>query len=303
MIEISEVTKIYKSGNNGVIKAVDNVNLKIEEGSIICLLGPNGAGKSTLIKMILGVMIPTSGKITIYGKDAYLSRKALIKHIGIVFGQRSQLWWDLPAMDTYCLLCKIYEMDKTEFEIWLDDIINLLDAKEIVNKPVRFLSLGQRMRCEIIAALCFKPKIIILDEPTIGLDITVKEKIREFLVYLNKKTNVTILLTTHDLEDIEAVCSRVVVFNHGKILYDDTARKIKGKNNNKNCKIIFTPQKDLGSLPYSAEIVAMNNKQVINIAGEISEIMRAIEWCGQNGDIEDMIITKPKIEDIIKKYY
>ena len=142
--------------------------------------------------------------------------------IGIVFGQRSQLWWDLPAMDTFSLLRRVYRVDKDEFDMWLDEIINEMDAREILTKPGSLLSLGQRMRCEIISALCFKPRIIVLDEPTIGLDISVKEKIRNFLVYLNRKKNVTILLTTHDLTDVDAICDRVIVLNHGKVLYDDT---------------------------------------------------------------------------------
>ena len=163
MIKINGLTKIYNNNTKKAVTAIDSLNLEIKDGSIVGLLGPNGAGKSTLIKMILGVMYPTKGFVTVDGKNTFNHRKQLMNDIGIVFGQRSQLWWDLPAMDTFRLLRRVYRMDRDEFDMWLDEIIDEMDAREIVNKPVRLLSLGQRMRCEIIAALCFKPRIIVLD--------------------------------------------------------------------------------------------------------------------------------------------
>lgn len=304
MIKIDGLTKIYNNNTKKALTAVDNLNLEIKDGSIVGLLGPNGAGKSTLIKMILGVMYPTKGFVTIDGKNTFNHRKQLMNDIGIVFGQRSQLWWDLPAMDTFSLLRRVYGVDKDEFDMWLDEIINEMDACEIVNKPVRLLSLGQRMRCEIIAALCFKPRIIVLDEPTIGLDISVKEKIRNFLVYLNRKKNVTILLTTHDLTDVDAICDRVIVLNHGKVLYDDTSSEINEKNSGKNCEIVYAPHgREKGDFPFEAETVDISSKKIITFKGDTSDVMKAIIWCSQHGDIEDVNITKPKIEDIVKNFY
>lgn len=304
MIKISGLTKIYNYNTKKAVTAIENLNLEIMDGSIVGLLGPNGAGKSTLIKMILGVMYPTKGFVTVNGKNAFDYRKQLMKDIGIVFGQRGQLWWDLPAMDTYRLLRRIYGVDREEFDIWLDEIIDEMDAREIVNKPVRLLSLGQRMRCEIIAALCFKPRIIVLDEPTIGLDISVKEKIRNFLVYLNREKNVTILLTTHDLADVDAICDRIIVLNYGKVLYDASSREIKEKNSGKNCEIVYTPRDvEKGDFPLEVETVEINSKKIITFKGDTSDIMKAISWCSQHGDIEDVNITKPKIEDIVKSFY
>lgn len=304
MIKINGLTKIYNSNTKKAVTAIDSLDLEIKDGSIVGLLGPNGAGKSTLIKMILGVMYPTEGFVTVDGKNTFDNRKQLMKDIGIVFGQRSQLWWDLPAMDTFRLLRRVYGVDKDEFDVWLDEIIDKMDAREIVDKPVRLLSLGQRMRCEIIAALCFKPRIIVLDEPTIGLDISVKEKIRNFLVYLNREKNVTILLTTHDLTDVDAICDRIIVLNHGKVLYDDTSRKINEKNSGKNCEIVYTPRGgEKGGFPFEAETVEINSKKIITFKGDTSDVMKAISWCSQHGDIEDVNITKPKIEDIVKNFY
>lgn len=284
--------------------AVDHISLIIEKGSIVGLLGPNGAGKSTLIKMILGVLYPTSGEVEICGMNSYKHRTKLMKSIGIVFGQRSQLWWDLPSMDSFELIRKMYDVSKEKFHATVNEMVELLEAQEIVKTPVRYLSLGQRMKCEIIAALCFQPDIIILDEPTIGLDIAAKESIRQFLKQVNQERKVTILLATHDLADVEAICNRVIVVNQGKVLFDDTDEKIREKQSEKRqAEIIFMPYQDDIELPGECIRSEIGGKQIIKLVGSSQQITEVVNWCFRNGRVEDVNITRQSIEKVIMDLY
>lgn len=306
MIELKDITKVYKARGKekSPVHAVDHVSLEIEDGSIVGLLGPNGAGKSTMIKMILGVLYPTEGAALINGMNSYQYRKKLMRDIGTVFGQRSQLWWDLPAADTFELFRKMYGVEKEVFERTLTELVDMLGVGKIVQTPVRFLSLGQRMKCEIIAALCFDPKIIILDEPTLGLDVVSKEAIRSFLKKINRERKVTILLATHDLADVEAICDRVIVINHGKILFDDsseTIRHMQGKK--RQAEIIFVPDGPDKKLPFECETESYDGKQTIKITGTSQIITGAVNWCFQNGGVEDVIIKKQSIEKIVMELY
>ncbi len=202
------------------LAAVDGIDLSIEEGEFVGYIGPNGAGKSTTIKMLTGILVPTSGQIIANGFRPYSDRTKYTKTIGVVFGQRTQLWWDIAVIESFKLLGRIFDVSRDDLRARIDIFTELLDLGPLLHSPVRKLSLGQRVRCDIAAALLHNPRILFLDEPTIGLDVVAKDRIREFLKDMNRKLRTTILLTTHDLSDIEQLCRRIVIIDRGKILYD-----------------------------------------------------------------------------------
>ena len=201
------------------IRAVDNVSFTVDEGELVGYIGPNGAGKSTTIKMMSGILTPDSGLVSVMGRVPWRERVRHVASIGVVFGQRSQLWWDTPVIDSFELLRDIYRVSPTDYRRRLDDLTALLDATSLLNTPVRQLSLGQRMKCEFIGALLHGPRILFLDEPTIGLDAVTKLALRDFLIDLNRREGVTMLLTTHDMDDVEALCRRVMVIGKGRLLF------------------------------------------------------------------------------------
>ena len=201
------------------IRAVDNVSFTVDEGELVGYIGPNGAGKSTTIKMMSGILTPDSGRVSVMGRVPWRERVRHVASIGVVFGQRSQLWWDTPVIDSFELLRDIYRVSPTDYRRRLDDLTALLDATSLLNTPVRQLSLGQRMKCEFIDALLHGPRILFLDEPTIGLDAVTKLALRDFLIDLNRREGVTMLLTTHDMDDVEALCRRVMVIGKGRLLF------------------------------------------------------------------------------------
>lgn len=222
------------------IKALDDISFNIKQGEIVGYIGPNGAGKSTTIKIMCGILVPTSGECIINGYIPWKDRKKYVKNIGVVFGQRSGLWWDVPPIDTFELLKDIYEIPKDEYEKKLAELTESLDLYEIKNIPTRQLSLGQRMRCEIASALLHNPQILFLDEPTIGLDAVAKLSLRRCIKKINEKTKVTIILTTHDMQDIEALTNRIILIGKGKILYDGGLKEIKQKYKNRESKEMST---------------------------------------------------------------
>ncbi len=203
-----------------LVRAVRDLSFTVEEGELVGYIGPNGAGKSTTIKMMSGILVPDSGEITIMNRVPWKEREAHVSWIGVVFGQRSQLWWDTPVLDSFELLRDIYRVPQADYRRRLDDLTALLDAGSLLRTPVRQLSLGQRMKCELIGSLLHNPRILFLDEPTIGLDAVTKLALRAFLTDLNRREGVTMLLTTHDMDDIEALCSRVMVIGKGSLLFN-----------------------------------------------------------------------------------
>jgi ABC-2 type transport system ATP-binding protein len=206
--------------NYTILPAVDGITFSVQKGEFIGYIGPNGAGKSTTIKMMTGILMPTSGGIVAGGFRPYEDRTRYTKNIGVVFGQRTQLWWDIAVVESFKLLRRIYDVSEADYRQRLDFFCELLGLSEFLHSPVRKLSLGQRMRCEMAAALLHNPPIVFLDEPTIGLDLVAKDRIRGFLKDINRQLNTTILLTTHDLSDIEELCRRVIIIDKGKLLYD-----------------------------------------------------------------------------------
>ncbi|WP_461202075.1 ABC transporter ATP-binding protein [Anoxybacillus sp. TBDG-1] len=213
--------------NYKVIRAVDDISFTVKQGEMVGYIGENGAGKSTTIKMLTGILTPTSGRVVVNGMNPHKERERFVQTIGVVFGQRSQLWWDIAVQESFRLLKKVYRVSDQDYNGHMDHVIETLDIGPLLDKPVRKLSLGQRMRCELAAALIHNPPLLFLDEPTIGLDVLVKLKIRQFLKEINEKYNTTILLTTHDMTDIEALCERVIMLDEGKIIYDGSLQRLK----------------------------------------------------------------------------
>jgi len=319
-IEVRNLTKRFKikqkrAGFIGSLKsiikpeikeiiAVNNISLKIKEGEIVGFIGPNGAGKSTTIKILTGILYPTKGEANVSDLVPWEKRVDLSYKIGSVFGQKPQLWYHLPAIDTFNLFSKIYDLDDKEYKERLNYLVNLFEIKDLINTPVRKLSLGQRMKCEIVASLLHKPKILLLDEPTIGLDIIAKQKIRELIKELNKNDGVTILLTSHDVQDIERLCKRVVIINHGKIVYDGDLEQLNKKYlKNKIVSVKFEDNFDgfelkgvkvLKSEKYSADFEIDTNK--ISIKELIDYLVRKYE-------VLDINISGTPIEEIITKIY
>ena len=229
-IETSELSKAFTSGRGRgrrTVEAVRDITFAVERGERLAYIGPNGAGKSTSIKMLTGILHPTRGDATVLGIVPWKRRRELARRIGTLFGQRSQLWFELTSLQTLRLLARIYRLDPAETRRRIDELAELLDAGELLDLPVRTLSLGQRMRCELAATVLHGPEVLFLDEPTIGLDLIAKQRFREMVVRLNEERGTTVFLTSHDVADIEHVANRVVVINHGTVIYDDAVQRMR----------------------------------------------------------------------------
>lgn len=287
-----------------IINSLEDVNFTIKEGEIVGYIGPNGAGKSTTIKIMCGILVPSSGECIVNGFVPWKDRKKYVKNIGVVFGQRSNLWWDVPPIDSFELLKDIYEIPQEEYEKKLSELKEYLNLEDILNIPTRQLSLGQRMRCEIASALLHNPKILFLDEPTIGLDAVSKLALRKCIKQINEKTKVTIILTTHDMQDIEALTERIILIGKGKILYDGSLNEIKNKyNKNRKMSIKFKYTDKKINLPNanileqteeSASIVLKHNDE--SMADILNELTNQVE-------VVDMNIEEMSTDDIIARLY
>jgi len=293
-----------------VVKAVDDLSFQVEEGEMFALIGENGAGKSTTIKMLTGILTPSDGDIRINGFVPFKQREEYVRSIGVVFGQRSQLWWDLSPLESFRLLKSVYKVDEIEGEKWLQRLIEELDITSFVSQPVRKLSLGQRMRCEIAASLIHKPRLLFLDEPTVGLDVLVKQKIREFLLTLNETENTTILLTTHDVTDIEALCKRVLVMDKGKLIFDGLLSDLKDRWGN-GTEISFQMKKRtraeelrqaLGEMP--CEIEQVNDYMLrVKVAHSEEMLPFVLSAVMSTFEVSDVKILEASTEDIVRNIY
>lgn len=286
------------------VDAVKDVSFSIEKGEIVGYIGPNGAGKSTTIKMLSGILLPTAGNISIDGFNPFEDRKKYVSKIGVVFGQRSQLAWDIPAEDSFDLLKDIYKIPLKEYQENKDNLVKLLDLSDIMKKPVRSLSLGQRMRCEICASLLHNPEILFLDEPTIGLDATSKKIVRDFILKINKEKNVTVILTTHDMLDIEALAKRIILIGKGQILYDGSLKKLKSTYGSYKLINVSTKSK-LSNVQKKGIINKEKTSNGYNFVVDSNELSVSdfINYISKKCEILDIDIDSEKIDDVILKLY
>jgi ABC-2 type transport system ATP-binding protein len=317
VIEVNNLVKTYKSYQRGnsflsalksifkrkinYIEAVKGISFEIEPGELVGFIGPNGAGKSTTIKMLTGVLHPTAGEVDIMGYTPWLDRKEYVGNIGAVFGQKSQLIWDIPPVDAFYMNKAIYDIPTKEFEETKDKLVELLEVEDLIKKPTRQLSLGQRMKCEFIMAMLHRPDIVFLDEPTIGLDVIAKETIRDFIKEMNRK-GVTFILTTHDLDEIEELADRIILINNGKILFDDTTAELKRHLGDKKY-IRLKTDKEIGklSLPgieYREEI--SDSEFELELDNSELEVKEFIDIVNQKAGIQDINIQELPIERVIK---
>ncbi len=304
MISVQNVKKYYKVAKRDkglwqtigslfhrkyeIRKAVDDISFTIEKGEIVGFIGPNGAGKSTTIKMLSGILYPDNGEIEVKGYIPYKQRKQYVKNIGVVFGQKTQLNWDLPLIESFELMKYIYKIPQKMYEENLQKFIKLLDMEEFINQPVRQLSLGQRMRGDIVAALLHSPDIVFFDEPTIGLDVVAKEKIREFIKIMNQTEKTTIIFTTHDMQDIEKVCNRLIIIDSGKKVFDGGIEEIKAK---------YAHSKTIEML------LADGTKKLHTFDANTYAMNEVVEELFAQYDIKDISICEPEIDAIIRDIY
>ncbi|WP_306293514.1 ATP-binding cassette domain-containing protein [Paenibacillus sp. 32352] len=287
-----------------VVEALQDISFSIEPGEIVGYIGPNGAGKSTTIKVMSGILVPDRGTCTIKGYTPWLERVPYVKHIGVVFGQRSQLWWDVPVMDSFELLRDIYKVPLPEYKRTLSLLIDSLDLGDIIYTPVRQLSLGQRMRCEIAASLLHNPSILFLDEPTIGLDAVSKIAVRHFIKTINKEKGVTVILTTHDMNDIEALADRILLIGKGTLLYDGSVQGLRGRFGTKRT---ITAEYRESSTPFQipgATVLSWTpDRAVLSVDTEQIIISDALTRLSSQVELLDVTIDTQPIEDIIVQMY
>lgn len=293
------------------LRAVDNVSFEIGRGEMLGYIGPNGAGKSTTIKILSGILFPTSGEVTVDGRVPWKDREAHVQRIGAVFGQRSQLWWDLAAGESLRLLGKIYGVPEPEVEKRIKAFDQLLELGAFLKSPVRKLSLGQKMRCELAAALLHEPPVLFLDEPTIGLDVVAKQAIRGFLRKINKERQVTMILTTHDLQEIEELCERVLIIDHGKMVFDGPLAKLRAEAaDTVELRFLLAHPLDANWRPDGLARPGVawkpdGHKLVVTLASSApprAEVIRAVlERFGP--DVRDIAIEEPEIEAVVQRIY
>ncbi len=291
-----------------ILKAVKGISFSINEGELVGYIGENGAGKSTTIKMLTGLLTPTSGKVIVNGIVPNEKRIQNNKNIGAVFGQKTQLWWDLPVIESFDLIKKMYRIPEDEYKENLKKFTEILELDDLLDKQVKNLSLGQKMRCEIAATFLHNPKVVYLDEPTIGLDVLVKEKIRKFIKDINKEKKATVILTTHDLKDIEDVCNRIILLDKGEIIYDGDKQKFKDSYGKYvtaeiSVKDKLKDFKDIENINNFEIIDETENKVKIKFNHEETTIMKVIDEMSNNCKIEDIHMKEEELEDILKEIY
>jgi ABC-2 type transport system ATP-binding protein len=287
------------------VEAVQGISFEMEEGELLGFIGPNGAGKSTTIKILTGILYPTSGEASVLGFVPWRERQKLAFHIGSVFGQRPQLWYHLPAVDTFYLFGKIYEMDDGELRRRIDFLAEAFEIQHLLETPVRKLSLGQRMRCEVAASLLHKPKLLLLDEPSIGLDVVAKARIRETIKQMNEIEGVGVLLTSHDAGDIEALCKRVIVVNHGRIIYQDKVSALKRTYlTSKQVDVRYSQ-----GLPPDFTIPGVEMLKVGQFGAKLrfdtrqTPVEQVMAHLAQVGSLVDVTVSDPSLEEVIRTIY
>lgn len=320
MIELKNLTKVFKKpirkeGLLGMFStlfsrryeekvAVNDISLTIADGEIIGYIGANGAGKSTTVKMMCGILTPTSGAVYIDGEEPYKKRRRIARKIGVVFGQKTQLWWDIPLIESFKVLKEIYQVDDKSYGERMEFLSSVLGIDEFLNQPVRTLSLGQRMRADLAAAWLHNPEILFLDEPTIGLDVLVKEKIRKAIKTMNATYGTTVILTTHDMKDIENLCSRIVMIEEGNIIYDGPLSSIKNKFGDVRTVFITLQSEpvlsDLETFDGRATYKWQDNGLYIKFNAEKLPVEAVVDYAFHTLKATDFKITEISIEDVVK---
>ena len=291
------------------VAAVDRVSFTINRGEMVGYIGPNGAGKSTSIKMLTGILVPTSGKALVNGYIPYKQRRQYVRTIGVVFGQRTQLWWDIAVIESFKLLRRIYDVSQRDFDARMEQFNHVLGISDFLYTPVRKLSLGERMRCDLAAALLHNPPLLFLDEPTIGLDVVAKHHIREFLRTVNREYQTTVLLTTHDLDDIEELCKRILIIDHGKVLFDGPLEVLKSRLlRTKHIKFAVKQQIDSDTLRlFAGDGVSVDqvDEVTFRLRFDRTKVSGAdlIRKLLAEHDVRDLLIEDEPIEEIIKRIY
>lgn len=319
IISVSHLTKYYQvlqkePGLSGSLKslfnpqynlvnAVNDLSFTLQQGELVGFIGPNGAGKTTTLKVLSGLLYPTSGEVSVLGFTPFERNNTYLKSISLVMGQKNQLWWDLPPIDTFHLNKEIYEVSDQEFQRTVSEMTHLLNIEQILKTPVRKLSLGQRMKCELVAALIHRPQVLFLDEPTIGLDVVMQKTLRDFIKEYNRKYQATILLTSHYMEDVKELCKRVIIIDKGRIIYDGSLSKITQKfATNKKITLVLAKEIDLKSLAQVTEIKEVEFPQVIlNVPrNKVSQVTAKLL---QKFPVADLNIEEEQIEDVIRKIF
>lgn len=284
------------------IPALTDASFSIGRGELVGLIGPNGAGKSTTVKLLTGILTPTSGTCTVDGRSPWADRQAHVKHLGAVFGQRTQLWWDVPIRDSFLLLRDIYSLDKARWQKRLDEMVDALELGEFLNAPLRQLSLGQRMRAELCGSLLHEPELLFLDEPTIGLDAVSKLKLRAFLKEENRRRGTTILLTTHDMEDMLALCSRVMVLGHGRLLYDGQLDSLLQRYDTVHTlRVTFDGEAELSGIP--AQITRDGEAYVLTYEPAKLPTSALLPQVLSAGTVREMTLKEQNVDELIARMY
>lgn len=323
MIELKHICKTFKVARRNAgfkeaahalfhkeytyIKALDDVSFNIKEGEMVGYIGPNGAGKSSTIKVMSGILRPDSGECIISGRTPWKDRLNHVCEIGVVFGQRSQLWWDVPVIDSFELLRDIYKIEPSQYKRNLDELVTLLNLKDIIKTPTRQLSLGQRMRCEIAASLLHSPKILFLDEPTIGLDAVSKIAVRDFIKGINQEHKTTVILTTHDMQDIEALTKRIILIGKGKVLLDGDLASLKRQYTDKKAITVeYAPLQEGKKMPEITGLTALEHymgRSVFAIDQGAITVSAAIAELSRNLDITDISVSATSAEEMVVALY
>ncbi|MBI1817886.1 MAG: ABC transporter ATP-binding protein [Deltaproteobacteria bacterium] len=320
MIEVANLRKEYRVARHhrgafgalrnlvetghDVVRAVDGISFTIAASEFVGFIGPNGAGKSTTVKMLTGVLEPTAGTVRVAGREPRRERVAHVAHLGVVFGQRTQLWWDLPVIESFDLLRHIYRVAEPAYRAQRDRLVAMLEIGPLLDTPVRKLSLGQRMRCELAAALVHAPDILFLDEPTIGLDVVAKETIRTFLAVENRERGTTILLTTHDLVDIERLCPRMILIDHGRVVYDGSVEQIRRSlGNERRLRVDFDGAAP-ATVPANVEVEERGPERlVLRFRRDQVPAPQLIAWLAERAPITDLSLEETPIERIVAGIY
>jgi len=287
-----------------IVRALDGISFSLEAGELVGYIGPNGAGKSTTVKVVSGILVPDSGRCEVSGRVPWKNRIAHVRGIGVVFGQRTQLWWDLPVIESFDLLRDIYGVPRASYEAVRDELIALLDLEPLLDTPVRQLSLGQRMRCDLAAALLHSPSIIFLDEPTIGLDAVSKLAVRQFVKRVNREQGVTVILTTHDMDDIEALCNRVIVLGDGHILSDGTLGDLRASVTTERRLIVDLDEDGVDLSGLGAELVSREGTRIeLRFDPDLISAADLIGRITSRFPVRDLFVENMPIEEVIARLY